>query len=413
MSQPSSAVADNDGVQPLEYEVLYYERKNKVHKSKGVSKFDGILTIVFATGSIRLRSSDHNDDDASSSSSEDDESHRGGKKSFAKKKNKKKQTQKSKAVPYCGTDKALVQRCPFPDDEIIILGQYEVQIVSSLSTKVRGGGCGHSSSMAMTMTKNSATTTKATVGRNPLQSSSRTATTMLQKKRPNPAGGLLHGGATTTVKRKMVSKPLQSLSTGKRPVAIHSHDDNNANLNASGVASVQSMPQDRARPSSNQHQQLQQQPLSLRKTAAAPLHSRRGPLQSRRSAGLSSTTNSKGNIRQPLLNSSNTMTTTTRPSLHPKPQGLQKKATTSIASNNAASNNHNTNNFCPNISMPASIRSVLRPHQVQGVEFLWNALTVGSNRGAILADEMVIVLAELRSQVSHDRSIQLMLFSII
>ena len=41
----------------------------------------------------------------------------------------------------------------------------------------------------------------------------------------------------------------------------------------------------------------------------------------------------------------------------------------------------------PHIPMPASIRQVLRPHQITGVEFLYRMVT-GEKRGCILGDEM-------------------------
>ena len=43
------------------YTVLYYKRKNKVHKSKGVSKLDGTLTVVAGSSSslsVTLQSAD-------------------------------------------------------------------------------------------------------------------------------------------------------------------------------------------------------------------------------------------------------------------------------------------------------------------------------------------------------------------
>ena len=40
----------------------------------------------------------------------------------------------------------------------------------------------------------------------------------------------------------------------------------------------------------------------------------------------------------------------------------------------------------PHISLPASIRAVLRPHQVQGVDFIWR--TLKEKKGCILGDEM-------------------------
>lgn len=42
----------------------------------------------------------------------------------------------------------------------------------------------------------------------------------------------------------------------------------------------------------------------------------------------------------------------------------------------------------PHLSIPNSIRRALQPHQVSGVEFLFEALTASNRRGAILADEM-------------------------
>jgi hypothetical protein len=40
----------------------------------------------------------------------------------------------------------------------------------------------------------------------------------------------------------------------------------------------------------------------------------------------------------------------------------------------------------PHIPLPASIRTVLKPHQIQGVDFLWR--TLAEKKGCILGDEM-------------------------
>lgn len=78
-----------------EYQVLYYRRTNKVHKSKGVSKIDGILTLDGST-TVALRN-------------EDDD-----------------KLVVSKTSPE-------IARRALEDDETIVLGGYEVHIVSCRS----------------------------------------------------------------------------------------------------------------------------------------------------------------------------------------------------------------------------------------------------------------------------------------
>ena len=61
----------------------------------------------------------------------------------------------------------------------------------------------------------------------------------------------------------------------------------------------------------------------------------------------------------------------------------------------------------PDVPLPASIRTTLRPHQVDGVEFLWKALN--RHKGAMLADEMglgktlmtIAILCALHRQDRH------------
>ena len=45
--QPGASEKEDGSAQ---YTVLYYKRKNKVHKSKGVSKMDGILNVIWTNG---------------------------------------------------------------------------------------------------------------------------------------------------------------------------------------------------------------------------------------------------------------------------------------------------------------------------------------------------------------------------
>ncbi|CAB9503848.1 DNA repair and recombination protein RAD54-like (Fragment) [Seminavis robusta] len=277
------SIGANDAVATtaLEYEVLYFARSKKVHKSKGVSKFDGVLSINVTTGSIRLKDSTADDEDESDEDDADDDDNPKGrkKKSFSKKKKQR----ANKAIPFSGNDKALAQRAQdsLQDDDTIVLGGYEVQIVSRMSA-------------ASQPTKKPAT----------LSFSSR----------KRPAG--LNSGKTGSVsilsnKRAFVAKPLKSVS---KP-------------------SLQSR---------------QQQPLAKRK---------------------------------PLLPLSQST------SLHPRRAVNPSRATTQVAKKPAA-NNGNACQICPGIPLTGQIRNVLLPHQVVGVEFLWNALVVGPDKGAILADEM-------------------------
>ena len=334
--QLSSAATGASSVPPkvFEYEVLYYQRSNKVHKSKGVSKFDGVLSITVATGAIRLKNSDFDDDDDESDDDNDDGDDNGRtskKKSYAKKKKQQKQKQGSqKAVPYSGKDKALAQRCcggggndnhlpSLQNDDTIVLGGFEVQIVSCLTTvqqpraKVLPMG---KNRLASKYTPSSLTTT----------------TTTNNNKRP--AVGLASVNQAV-VRRKMVAKPLHS-------------DQRSVGLLTSSTSA--SLPRKPLQTSSNTHSQQ--------------LARRTGPLQSRASTLLA-----------------NSQTKKKRPSLHTK----SSTATTTIPASASAA----ANTICPGIPLPASIRTVMRPHQVEGVEFLWQALTMGPRKGAILADEMV------------------------
>ena len=345
-SGPSAS--DTTNTTMVEYEVLYYQRKNKVHKSKGVSKFDGILSISVATGVIRLKASDfddddndnhtHNDDDDSDSDSDDENTSK--KKAFAKKMKKRQQKRPAQkksssntntaAVPYSGKDKALAQRCcgtrPLQEDDIIVLGGYEVQIVACCTAN-------------------------------------QTPTAILNKRPDASIGstGLKLKSSTQLVRRKVIAKPLQSTSAKIGTKATAAGISTTTNHTRKPLVTSSSSLSNTTKP----------QPSLLHKRPAGPLKSRTSTLIKKRPSSLHS-------------------------SLHP----AKKTLTTKTASINNNAGTAATTMICPGINLPASIRTVLRPHQVHGVEFLWKALTTttssktsnhSSKKGCILADEMVIL----------------------
>lgn len=85
----------------MEYEVLYYKRTNKVHKSRGVSKADGILTL-HENGNVQLKSTKEEDNDDN--------------------------RQNSNSI-FSGRKPELAKRL-LQDDEVVVLGNYEAQIVA-------------------------------------------------------------------------------------------------------------------------------------------------------------------------------------------------------------------------------------------------------------------------------------------
>jgi hypothetical protein len=340
----------------LEYEVLYFQRSNKVHKAKGVSKFDGTLTINVATGAIQLQDSacveSDNDNDLVISDDDDDDdddddcgnNKRKKKQSYAKKqKQKKHRKKKTNSVSYSGTDKSLAQRAEqsLRDDETVILGGFQVQIVSCRSNNSRVGA---KLGQAMLKPKVNNALQSQTIRRSSIglvsnqslssSSSSTQAKVMMQQ-------------------RKFVAKPLKSnFKATTVPVAN----------NAAPQVFVQGV-----------QRLLKRKPLLpaiQQPSKLVPLHPR--PTTAR-------------------LESCS--------AARPSQQQLQSQSTRSGTTTECT--------VCPGIPLTGQIRTALRPHQIEGVEFLWKAL-VGPEKGAILADEMVSrcwsccsVYVSLRSWINH------------
>lgn len=110
------------------YSVVYYARKNKVHKSKGVSKFDGMLTVRFPPlSTVSLKNTEESEDD-----SEDEDAN-----ASSKKRRKVQSISCAKGVVFSAAQRDIAKSAmegSLKEDDIIVVGGYEVQIISCLSS---------------------------------------------------------------------------------------------------------------------------------------------------------------------------------------------------------------------------------------------------------------------------------------
>jgi hypothetical protein len=284
---------DTDTV--TEYDVLFYKRAghSKVHKNKGVSKIDGILSIDCKRKTISLRCAEDGDgEEDHDDSSEDEEKTWKQRRKAASKNGPRGVVYSGKQSPGFAITPQQLEEC-----STIVLGAFDVEIV----------GCRSPGYGTMGVTRPTQTVARP---------ASVTPKTLVSTKK-----SLLLG------KRKLVTKP------GIVPV-IHRKPP----------------PQPRA--------------LPPKKTLAPPrVPSQRPPSVLRKMAD--NVTKKEGALKA-----------SSRPIVRPKLVSSFQAPT--VASTDSA--------VLPHIPLPASVRNVLRPHQVEGVGFLWQALT--QHKGAILADEM-------------------------
>lgn len=418
--------------QPHRFTVLYYKRTNKVHKHRGTSRQDGILSIAPPpVSSVRLIENDvannaHHDD---MSDDCDEEDITAGKKSYYKRrgKNKKKRSaQKNKsaadAVIYSGVNLELAKRVADiqEDEEIALSGQWECQIISRLD-----GGCGESNQNSMSSRKWGRTSSgmmnssKSSL----LLASSKSRNIMM--KQPQQRGLMSRGSAASVGGTSSVSAsraPLHSVKSNhdtgmkqpsnklldarvdgliKAPGHAASNNDDAATFKsvasssvaaAAAVASGKVMKKDKNgewyldNAASSKHDDNTSSttttlkkttiPSSLVRAKGAPstlgagLMMRKRPLGSI-AGGINSSSNAGGGLlkRNTKMKSGNLKSTFTAASLS------NTKSTLS-----AAVSNNNNNNLFPGalgdkINIPNSIREVLRSHQREGIAFLWNCVT--------------------------------------
>ena len=359
------------------YEVLYYKRTNKVHKSKGVSRLDGILTIHPPPANLVMlhpNCADESDKDSSSDSEEEETS---GKLSYNQKmKNmRKKMNKKSKSKSNVGTQalysaknadivKRIVdQGGSLCDDDIVVLPAWECQIVSAILSPTATSKSMLGKHMSMPASTASSSSSKVLKGSNKF----------LGKKRPL-ASNSFSSSANSLLKRKA---PLQPVTANNRSKA--SHDRN--------------VPVQRKPPT--------QPKVNTQREESDDNNNDNDDKPTR-----SSTTFIRSSIPPSLLKQKHI--SSSQRSLKVVP--TRTKTTTTNATISSTTTYQNDECFkgaIGNLYVPSSIKSILRPHQQSGIVFLWNCITGSSPKlqklieksdagenptcskaGAILADEM-------------------------
>ncbi|MGK3736235.1 MAG: hypothetical protein ACI8RD_005289 [Bacillariaceae sp.] len=342
----SGSGSNNDGSNKHRYTVLYYKRKNKVHKSKGVSKLDGTLMIagVGVSCSVTLTSDDT-----------DDVVYRGGFRG--------------------GTDREKEGKIQniFDVDEIITVGGYEVEILSrDDNDNNSGNNNNNNNNNGNNISRSSNIKTSNKLKTNSLLLSSNRTTKNRNlvgggntiRKNQNLAGGIITSRSSKTitgstscttsgVKRSLVGKPLlgnrkppaQPKKTSTEDDDSSDEDDDNNDNNNKNTYSVSSMAKENI---------------------------------------IGGSTFGGTSKKSSLLNRRKT---TGLPSFK-KPMRIKSTSTTIGRATTDTTNTTNTTNksnvvFFPgaigNPIVPHSIRKVLRPHQIEGVVFLWNCLNGHGN----------------------------------
>jgi hypothetical protein len=359
----------------VEYHVLYYKATgNKVHKGRGVSKADGILTIRPDAGSVRL------------DGKEGGEAPPGG---------------ASSAPLYSGTNRDLARRCHDLENlENLRLGKYEVDVGS----KRCPGGDDPASTKSLPPLSSSSSTRAAPTGQRPLPPSSRgllvpmrarhqsivplrrpalaaTATTAAVSTACAPRSTVATAASASLGGRKPLLPRKRPLVTGAAEVSAEKGDDR-------GIES-----EDDEEASSA---------LSATKTAlSGPLGPRpRPPLVNRRGlAGLASKGKIAGSSGATVMAQRPQASAAVGKSLVVRamaPNGVASAAGTAAAGSTTGARDKVPSEGDGNNDevgggevatiqlLPVKVASVLRPHQKEAVTFLLKALQEGG--GAILAD---------------------------
>jgi hypothetical protein len=320
----------------VEYDVMYYKRAfaTKIHRDKGSAKFDGVLVVDSATAMVTLRPScDGKDEDTS----EDEEEAEVSKLSWNKrraikqKKNEKTNTHSCKAL-YSGVQRDIAKLL-LREDDVIVIGGYEVQIMGLRNNNNHTGAVISQPSKPLTTINK----VQPLIGakRQLVGSTGRKVSVPLQSRR-------------ATISTTMASVSSNSVTAAVKPTMI------------SATANVR-QPQRKQPPAQPQRIPLQSKlPQPASTTKAQPQQ----PILPR---------------KRPLLSSKSTTATKQRRSVPPQPL-------TAVTTTTTPSTASTTSSVLAHIPLPASIRNVLRPHQVQGVDYIWT--TLAAKKGCILGDEM-------------------------
>jgi hypothetical protein len=334
-NKPLPTQADKKPDSTMEFEVLYYKRTNKVHKSKGVTKTDGVLTVLqhpkhtvtLYDAAAFQEAADESPDDSSSDDDGEENTKKGKKKWQQPRKQNK---SRSSGVVFSGVQAEIAKRAQtFQEDDIVALGCYEVQILGTRISKGTVPKPAAASSALNTLHKPKKLFVAKGLGRGPLGHPPRKAVPLQSKRAPI--------GAKKLPTPLLPPNTLQSIGT-------NTPDEPTPPAPLPPKAVLQRGP-------------LQSKSVLASKNAAT------------KRIGAKSTTVTSLAKKRPVTSRAGAI------SPHPpKPAKSPKLASTPT--------------ILPEIPLPAAIRQVLRPHQVSGVDFLWKALTNSSTQGAILADEM-------------------------
>jgi len=371
----STPVDSNDDDAVQKYIVLYYKRSNKVHKTKGTSRLDGILTIHAPPSCLVKLSpetadgeSDFGGDDNDDDDSDDDSDNDGGKKMSFKKKmqarRKKMQKNTGRRSSSSSSSKSssdiiyakvnfdvarhVFQKGYLEEDEIVVLPAWECQIVerktamkpnnNSNNTKSTNG-FQHGARPQIGVQKNAVLSSSnnrgggSMISRRPLHSKARsaslrgTATAMTRKSQPPPSENIHPNMNTsnTSVTVKAVKR--------KQPKQFHKHHDS-------------------ASEESSSEEEGQMQTLTTSTSMRAKGFSISSALSSSLGRGV-------GSSKKRKLGKASLAGKVS------KLGGIAKKLQNDDIFAGAIGHLH----------APGSIKAILRPHQQIGVVFLWNCLT--------------------------------------
>jgi DNA repair and recombination RAD54-like protein len=355
----------------LEYEVLYYKRSNKVHKSKGVSKIDGTLQINTALMKVSLyqttttTTTDNNNQDTTT------------------------ETCSNHPAVASTVNKELCKRT-LEEDDTLVLGGFEVQIVARKQNEKEGGGGGENQQHAAGVSALT-TTTNASTWNKSKASTIRTVS--------NP------------LKRKLVLQPRPLVSV-KQPTTAST-----GSLVGRGSSSSSTMlaKKQTTKPFDSDSEDDEEEATTTTTTkpvAMNPIRPRVGGLVSRKPVTAFAGRSGIGHKKSTLGGGGGVTIA---------PRGAASTSTTTTAT---ATTSFSSFSILPHIPLPATLAQTLRPHQVTGVDFLWKALLLNNDsihndnnnnnnnsKGAILADEMglgktLMTIAVIAAMHRQDRSKQ-------
>ena len=351
------------------YEVLYYKRSNKVHKSKGTSRLDGILTIHLPPSNlVTLQPAEVEDDSNSSSEEEEDEDEKMTFKqkmqAMRKKRNAKNGSSGAKhkaSQMLCSSKnsdivKRVLEEGSLENDSIFVLPAWECQIVSNISIV----------SSVATATKQSQSGLSGSKSAQAVLTSKRVG--LLGKKRP-----LVKASGGTNVKANHHNHLLKR----KTPLQSLHMQSNQQSRSTSSIADRKPPAQPRPKPKgiSEPGDNDDSDGDGLRTEIAPSIAARKW------NTNASSILSKKRKL-------------VVRKTVHKMPPHIKPPP---------VQNDECFQGAIGRIHAPSSIKSIQRPHQQTGVVFLWNCLTgacpklqklkmaknkVGGNCGAILADEV-------------------------